>query len=381
MKNIALRILFIAVMMWAAAGLSFGVTVLQKTDTTPQLDITGYQWDRYTATYTDNSETGSGFSIPRTYITTQLKSDDYEGRLTLDINNNQYGEIVNAAALPAQGSVDWAIWVKYGYVDLINMPEFKVADLKLRIGLQPVYFGEIDTWQYPTIEKTVEDLLSLVSGGDQGLAVLGNLPMGYGDYQIEFTNGAGYKKVENNDGKQITASINIVPLPGIGIRYSYLSNNTGEDGLTYGQPSKLFAANEVEGLAINYSTGPIEGYLQAIQAETKDSATTSGILQACSAYLGVKVIDQAQVVLRIDTINPDTKADKNLASGSAPYNRYIAGINYFIAKNCTFQLDYEMTQEKIKGSKVNPITAGPLDSIAANASNANQILAQMVWGW
>ena len=375
MKNIALRILFIAVMIWAATGLSFGVTVLQKSDTTPQLDITGYQWDRYTAAYTDSSETGSGFTIPRTYITTQLKSDDYEGRLTLDINNVQYAQ--GATSTATTGTIDWGIWVKYGYVDLINMPYFKMADLRVRIGQQPVYFGEIDTWQYPIIEKSLEDVLSLVSSADQGFAVVGNLPMGYGDYQIEATNGSGYKQIDGNLGKQITGSINIVPVAGVGLRYSYLSNNTGENRLiaSTGQPSTLFAANEVQALAINYSTGPIEGYLEGVQAEKKDSGTTSGILQACSAYLGLKVIDQAQVVLRIDTINPDTKVQRD------EYNRYIAGVNYFIAKNCTLQLNYEMTQEKIKGSKINPITPGPLDSVGSNASNANQLLAQMVWGW
>jgi len=376
------RILFIAAIALLAASMSFGMTVVPATDTTPQLDITGYQWDRYAATYTDRSETGSGFSIQRTYITTQVKGTDYEGRLTLDINNNQYGEIVNATALPAQGSVDWAIWVKYGYADLTNLPCFKMADIKLRIGLQPVYFGEIDTWQYPTIEKTVEDILSLVSSGDQGMAVLGNLPMGYGDYQIEVTNGAGYKKVESNLGKQITGSINIIPISGIGIRYSYLSNNTGEDGLNaMGQPSALFAANEVQALELNYATGPIEGYLEGVQSESKDSAATSGILQAVSAYLGVKVIDQAQVVLRYDETNPDTKGSKNLQSAYAPYNRYIAGVNYFLTKNCTLQFDYEMVQEKIKGSKVNAISAGPLSPIGAINSNANQLLAQLVWGW
>ncbi len=396
MKNIALRIIFTAVMIWVTTSLSFGVTVVQQDGDKPGLDIYGYQWIRYSDQYNNFNDVSSLIQVPRTYIRTKVKTNDYEGELTLDINNvaNDQGFSVATGVTPVSapnantytantktlnvvnsatgsGSVDWAIWIKKAFVDLKALPFLKDADMKVRVGQQDSYFGTIDTWQYPVIEKVIEDYTGVISSADMGVALLGNIPMGFGDYQIAVYDGNGYKKMESDLDKPILASVNIVPYAGFSLRGSIYASHLGEDRWIKGAPSALYQQTIKQALVLSYASGPIQSFFELIQQCGPKSAGKSGILEGISGYLGIQLLDPLSLQFMFDYVNPDTFMP------GQEYDVYIAGLNYKVASNATLQLNYELKENEY-GGKANDASSKDANG---NPINQNQLLAQMVWAW
>ena len=353
MRKLVVKFVFAAVLLSVMSGISFGA-VLIKADPSqgvPELSFNGYQWLRYTAGYDNQKFIKSAFSVERTYITTKVKADDYEAELTLDMPNTQYGQVVNAAAVPAQGAVDWASWVKSAFVDFKTLPLLKEADIRIRLGVQKSYFGTIDTWSYQLIDKAMEDTLKVADSANQGIALIGTIPFGFGDYQVAMYNGNGYKKIEDNLGKMLMGSINVVPLVGISVRGSYAVNNIGENRWTDGAPdTKLYQQTSRGAVVISLASGPIESYFEGLEQQTKKATGKSGILQGFSGYLGVKIMDPLQICLRFDTINPDTEVERD------EYNVYYAGVNYKIQEKVLLQVNYQLTQEKASNYQAKAVT-------------------------
>jgi hypothetical protein len=329
----------------------------------PTVSFSGYQWLRYSLLYSNDKETNSAFSIERTYISTNVKADDYEAKITIDMPNTQYGESVNTAAgAAAQGAIDWASWIKAGYVDLINVPGLKDVEARVRLGIQPVYFGTIDTWQYVLIDKALEDYLGKVSSTDDGVAVLGYLPMQLGNFEVGYYNGTGYKKVENDLDKEIVASINIIPITGFYARGSYYSNHFGENQIsaTTGQPTPLNKMTSRSAAVVGFASGPVEGFVEyLVTKDPKVMGVSTGIGQAIDSFLKLNVIGNLDMALRYFTVNPDTEVVRD------EYNVYTVGFNYRLAPKVLLQLNYEMKQDKFGGAK-SPV-------------NANQWLMQTKW--
>ncbi len=319
----------------------------------------GYQWVRYEVVQVgatqDSTSDKNSFYIPRTYLRTNVDDSEsgIKGRLTLDINNDQYGQKVATTA--AAGAIDWAIWVKYGYVDF----PLPIPEATLRVGLQNFYFGSVDKWSYPiTTSAAYGDRQKIVpSSAEQGIALVGLLPEGFGDYEIAIYNGAGYKKLEDNAEKMYLVSSTIVPLPGLSIRGSYLKTITN----AINAATKDYSAT---GVVLTYATGPLEASVEYnVKKEVKNAtATRSGVMEGVSVYLGAKVMDPLTLSLRYDAHNPDTGIARN------EINYIMAGITYKISSKVDLQLSYEFEQPKF-------LTGHP------NNDHKNKFIAQTKWSW
>lgn len=343
----------------------------------------GIQWLRYDyqvyggsygpATFAGGNDSNNTFTIPRTYLRWKMAGDGYEGNITLDINNTDGGENSGKnwskdlpGALTA-GSIDWAIWVKKATVDFTNIPFLSSIDAAVRVGQQDVYFGTIDTWSYPTIEKAIEDKNGVISSADQGISIVGKMPQGLGAYELAVYNGTGYKTTALDSNQDITdkaydISVLLTPIAGIYARASYYHRLTNPLGTkTYGYNASA--------LVIGGASGPIEAlveYITANDASKYTAGSVSGVLTGWESYLGIKLTDMVQLVARIDTYDPDTRTHNN------EVNTYIAGLNITLTNATVLQLDYQLDSNKF------PFLGGAKDN---NVTNNNQFLAQLVWKW
>ncbi len=327
----------------------------------------GYQWLRYEAKQAGASFDKAGsdlssFSVPRTYLRWKLTDTGYEGNITLDINNVAGGQgmakispaDVTTTGVPA-ASVDWEAWLKYASVDFLKVPGLEQIDAQIRFGIQKVYFGTLDTWEYPLIDKEPVDRAGIASSADFGVAILGRLPAGFGSYELAAFSGSGYKKLDANTEKMYNASLLVTPLPGIYARASYLHNISSD--LLAGPVKDMNAT----ALVVGYASGPIEGWTQYVTKfdRASSSASKSGVYTGWSSYLGVSLTDAIQVNAMWIQNNPDTKVvrdDKNI---------WQLGVNYKMIDNLLIQCGYELDQLKFPN---NSATTGNTTNDTASAN-------------
>ncbi len=303
----------------------------------------GFQWIKYNLSYTGASQTSSTFCIPRTYLRWKMKDAEmgWEGNLTLDVNNDQYGQEVTTTA--STGNLDWAAFIKHGYVVLNKIPLLSDAGISLKVGLQPTYYGVIDTWWSPLIERCVEDIRGVISAADQGIIIDGTIPAGFGSYQAGIYNGTGYRKMESDFEKMALARVIITPIKEAYLRASYFRNITG---------GKLTASTD---FVIGGAVGPVDGFAEYV---VKAGDITS---IGWSGYLNYNITDPLSFMIRYDNWKADTR------QANVQEHVYIAGINYKImGENVLLQLNYQMNNLSL-GSGVN--------------TYKTQYLAQIKWSW
>lgn len=324
----------------------------------------GYQWIRYTdIVYGAYIQGESGFLIPRSYLRWKMEDKDagWLGEITLDINNVKGGQEISTSSAntgatdadgsgstitvmhthtydKAKGKIDWAIWCKYAYVDFKALPFLKDIDAKIRVGMQKNYFGTVELWEYTLIEKTITDLRKVISSADLGITLLGELPEGYGSYELAMHNGSGYKHLESNVEKQYTASLMVLPLTGLMMRGSYMRMNQS----AHGTDSKFkiaqdYLAQYTFNLFIPFK---ILGEYVVVEDALKynPSYSNSGVSVGYMIYGEFDVLDWLQIALRFDNWNPDTGKTND------EVNLYIAGVNLKINNNNLLQLNYQLEQ-------------------------------------
>jgi hypothetical protein len=361
-------------------ALAFVLTFFVAASAEPVSLFYGQQWDRYDyqvygGSYAASTKSNNTFTIPRTYLRYKLTDDSlgYEGNLTLDINNVNDGQnskiTVTGGNVTAAGGIDWAIWVKKASVDFKKIPFLSDIDAVIRVGQQDVYFGAIDTWQYPVIEKALEDKNGVVSSADQGIALLGKIPQGFGAYELAIYNGFGYKTTDNDatngdiTDKAYDASLLLTPIAGIYVRGSYFHKMTS----IFNAKSMGYNATA---LVLGGASGPIEGFVEYVTdniAKNYTAGSKSGVSVGVSGYIGFKLTDMVSLHLRMDEYNLDTRAKND------EINTYIAGVNLKLTPMTVLQLNYQLDANKFPSK-----FGGAGDN---NLTNNNQFLSQLVWSW
>lgn len=345
----------------------------------------GYQWLRYTdVIYGADIQSDSGLSIQRTYLRWKMEDKDagWLGEITVDINNVKGGQEIstssaNTGATDADGSgttitvththtydkasgkIDFAIWLKYAYVDFNQIPLLKDIDAKIRIGMQKNYFGTVELWEYPLIEKEITDLRKVISSADLGVALLGELPEGYGSYELAVHNGKGYKNMEDNVEKQYTASLMLIPLPGLTTRVSYMLNNP----VPHGTAEKTKRATAAFAQYKTHIVIPFEvlGEYVVVTAPANSGPGKSGCSVGYMLFGQFNLTDWINIAIRYDNWNPDTyKTNDEL-------NLYIAGVNLKINENNLLQLNYQLEQPQFGGY--------------SPTQHKNTWMAQLKWSW
>jgi len=283
--------------------------------------IYGYFWTRYTfetPTTPEVEENEHYFSIERGYIRWKTKTSPVSFSGTVDITSKK-----NATA-----STDWQIRLKYAQADwtLPGIGEY-LPDAKLMLGLQKVYFGIVDLWEYAVIEKNLEEAEKKMNSAELGVGFHSLLPGGYGEFSVQAFNGNGYSNVvEVNTNKALVGNLSIIPLPGVMLKGSYwmAEQPSGDTIITQ------VTQDRYVGL-LQFTYGPVT--LIGEYLGTKDDETNG------MGYMGfaeLAVTKAISILGRYDYYDSDTDVDNN------GHNRIIGGLNWDVSDHLLTQINYQI---------------------------------------
>lgn len=340
MKRTAIVLVLLSVL----SSMSFGITLVQKSETTPEFILSGHVWARYTLNYLAEKQMTNQMSISRNYITMKLGGTDYNSNITLDI--------VNKAG--AQTAGDFQVWIKTGYIEFTKLPFLVDVGIKFRAGIQSMYTGTNTTWKYNLYEVPVEGKAGL-SSADMGAALIGSALDKMISYELAVYSGDGYTKLDTDKLKALCANVTVKVMDGLNVNMTYYK----KAGVTGGNTELNNLA--VTEAVVSYTAWPLmDSYAAVIEAVGPKSAGKSGVKQIVSLYAGVKPLDWLSVHARMDIENPDTEAVND------EINQYYAGVLIPIAEKASLLLDYSLKQKRtqITGDK-----------------NDNNFVAQIKWDW
>lgn len=283
----------------------------------------GYFWLRYiyeNPTTPEVEQNEHEFAIERGYIRWKTKTEPVSFSGTIDVTNKK----------DATKSSDWNFRLKYAQADWkLPLNSEYIPDAKLMIGLQKVYFGMMDIWEYPVIEKNLEEVEKKTNSADLGMGFYALLPKGFGEYAIQVFNGNGYTRVtENNTNKALCGNLSIIPFPGIMLKGSMWYAKTPQiiDSVEY-----QVDQNRYVGLS-KFSYGPLTLIGEVLLSRDYQ---TNGFGYSGFGELAIK--KYWSILGRYDAW------DKNVDTDNDSHTRIILGTNYAIANNLLTQINYQLT--------------------------------------
>lgn len=287
--------------------------------------IYGYFWIRYTYNNPTTPEVEANpnfFSIDRGYVRWKAESEPVSFRGTIDITNTK----------DATDASDWDIRLKHAQADwtLPGVGQYLPA-ATLMIGLQKVHFGTVDIWEYPLIEKNLEQTEGLMSSADLGIGFHGLLPRSYGDFSFQAFNGNFYTRVtENNTNKAICGNLALTLVPGVTMKGSFwISKVPAGDTII----EQIGQSRYASVLTLRY------GHLTAFGEYLfiKDGEIKGMGYMAFAEYAVTKAVS---ILGRCDYYDADTDTDNDA------HNRIIAGLNWKVSDHLLTQVNYQiMTYE------------------------------------
>lgn len=245
-----------------------------------------------------NSGITNNFDIERVYVTLKNKlSGNASSKVTFDVGRAS-GSTANLYS-----------YLKYAYVDLMDVMPGGLGATNVRIGLQPTYWiGYADkVLGIRYISKSLTDLNSVLSSADFGVG-------GYGDVNIAglpkakwygaVINGAGYKSQETNSAKTINLRVDAEVAPGLTIAGGGQIEDVGT--------SSTVNPKLVNGL-VAYKAEGLKTLLEAFYG--KNALGVSG---------GVvyEVVPAINLIARVDSYDPDRGTDNDQTT------TVIAGASY-----------------------------------------------------
>lgn len=318
---VAAAVCFLLVAVTAGAGAEVSTTFY------------GYTWLRYT--FVDNVTSAENmFSIPRCYIGAKIKTDSIaEGLVLLNLESKQYGQSqvshTDTNTLAASSALaDWLVYLKCAYVDLKGL--LPVPGMKIRFGLQGVYFCLTDLWGYPVTAREVADVNGLMSSADMGVALIGDIAEGRGDYQIAVYNGTGYKLVEDDPKKAVAVSLKIKPLPIMWVRGSYFAD--------FANTLQAPVNKQRIGLAAGFDIPVLSGHFGYVIPSDPSVATVKQGRAMELFLLGRIPGSPFEFGCKYDSYKEDVSST---AAAATDNSRVSGGLNWQIAENVLMQFDVE----------------------------------------
>ena len=301
-------------------------------------------------TDSNNAKGQSAFDVTRLFVTGETKFDDnWKSKFVIESRTEG----------PTAVSDENAVFLKGAYIERMNLLD---AGANVQFGLIPgsweAYEGQMLNRRY-TGQRQYADLNGLANPWDKGVSVYGKLPMGFGDYNAQVTNGEGQVTNEGttaNTGRNKAANIllSIVPIPANdmlkGLRvhvYAQQEKQGIVDGADANLPNRernrLFA-----GLAYKGAWGHVMGtYYSGNTANAAGTAHTRPKGYSVHGSFSALPMDMT-VFARFDRLD----AGVNEPAASAIYQpRYTTwfGIEKKMNENVRFAISDNMVKAKNKG--------------------------------
>lgn len=150
----------------------------------------------------DETEYPNEFTVDRVYINARSNvSDKVSIRFTTDVDAKKVDKIY-------QG---YGILVKYAFVDISKI----IPLTKITVGmLGDSYVNLADnTWGNRVVSKSLMDQYKVMASADIGINAAISIPGEYGELSLQAVNGGGYKLLETNTSKAVSARLLLKPMP------------------------------------------------------------------------------------------------------------------------------------------------------------------------
>jgi len=320
-------------------------------------NVSGYP-DWY-AKYPENDY--NGFELSRVYFGAKVKlSDHWDMRATADvaredsyeleaIDEDEDGVIDSYELVHEKKTGKYGMYIKYAY---LNYAPFDFFGIRFGQHQTPWIDKASKAWNYRFVAKTLTDKYKFESSSDLGLSFLGEIPEGFGSYQIGVFNGEGYKKPEANEGKAFHGRVLLTPLAmldidalkGLTIGGSYKWDNKDPDaGHEYSMYTALlhYFYKITDDMSVNVGFEFAAGHeIPSDDADADEEVDSMGY----AGFLEFAFFKGLAVFGRYDFYDPNTKNDKDKGIGYQDELNYIvAGISYKPIKYVKLALDYQTT--------------------------------------
>ncbi|HET7153611.1 MAG TPA: hypothetical protein VFJ29_07565, partial [Candidatus Kapabacteria bacterium] len=283
---------------------------------------------------------------------------------TRDTNGNVQKITIPGSAAPTSFYNGLAIRLKFGYFDWNP-----IDSITFRMGMQPTpWFSLLDkAWGYRGVQQTASDKNQFLSAADLGASVSWNFPNKYGSLTGYVFNGNGYIAPEANRFKDVSAKVELNPMPddsvwkGLKIAgYGYWGVNSIAPNNDY--PIETYGGLErnIYGGFVGYTYGLLNVGVEYDINKTGvsvssnggfmnvDSSNTASVFSAFASVKGPGDLHDWSLIGRIDLYNP-TNADLS-ALTAAQYNNtntkntfVLAGVAYSLSKQVQLAIDYQAT--------------------------------------
>lgn len=263
----------------------------------------------YTYDLTENAENDAGFKASRVYLTFSNKLDE---NLSIKIQTDIDYKNTPRNVYLKNAKVDW-----------------KTTNGKITIGLQGMnIFGvQEKTWGYRFIEKSAMDRKKFSSSADMGIGYSNTFGNNI-HISALYTNGAGYKKSENDSHKKISFLGMMGP--------KKLSSKDGFNiGAVFSYEPYDFDSVTVENKTVKGIFGGFSGNKIRLGVEV-NSFNDVGIdlsKQLISSYAVYKVSDKLNIFGRYDMFDPDTNTDDDSEDYILAGFELMPGKGLYIAPN------------------------------------------------
>jgi hypothetical protein len=301
--------------------------------------ISAKLWNRYTTEVVAGEITGSAFTLERGYFTVEPTfADNIKGRFTIDVFSSD--DAVDGAGLK----------LKFAYLDFSKV--LPIPESKISVGLIRHYFGTAYDWEYISIQKSLEDKEGVAATADYGLALVGVLPAGYGEYAVSVVNGEGFKRTGDDLDKEpeILGNVRVTSLSGVTIGGSVLYENDESDRLAYAGVG-------------HFSKGPFELWGEYLVQDRSDVTSNGFMVMPIMKLKNLTGID-VDIIGRFDMWDANTDVDDD------GHMVIIGGLNWNITRDAkgTPQLFLQIQGER---------TIFEDDAI----DEVNQLMVQLQWGF
>jgi hypothetical protein len=195
------------------AILMLGASVAFSSPEIGQTEFGGDFWFRYHRDQTDEATQQSTFSVERGYFGVgHAWSPQVNGQMTINFFSSSDGFDYTG----------WDFELRDAYLNL----HYFIPGGKIRVGLQKNYFGTVHDWKYMTLRRSLADAVGVVKERDYGIAFLGMIPNGLGEWTIGVMNGEGFSSglspayADKQPG--VMANLRIMPMMETMINLSFL---------------------------------------------------------------------------------------------------------------------------------------------------------------
>lgn len=282
----------------------------------PPVKVSGLIFAHYGYDLTETAASANSFDLDRAYLTASSQMSEHLGaKITLDA-----GRLDDTTA-----DTKVRVFVKNAWLEASNGKAIKAR------------FGVVDTGYVPFAEsfiggryvaKMMADDQKLQSTADFGVNVQGEQAGGLVSWHAAVLNGEGYSKPEADAGKTGTARVSVNPLakaeklalPITGFVSYAIPAKNGDSVLTYAG-------------ALGVKVPHVYGWFEYVGKSTAGVSTG-----AISATVSPRFPKYANVILRVDRVDPDASA-----TGDS-FLKLIGGVSHDFLEKTSVALTYERTQ-------------------------------------